>query len=456
MAINNNVLQPYSPLGPDDEYNNNRAMADLMDDSLRTAEIDAFGNIPGRKTYSRNGILYYVGGGRVPAAVAAKLRAEARKRSAPKPVAKKAPARTGKKRRTASSSAGRSSSAVSPAPDLTQGAADLGSFGSPSTRNVNSIVDSIISDATKQYRWANEDARKQALSDMSATAGGALALDRINQAAAAGNQLFNEAIQRKTDQAQANEAEALARMRADLAATSQTGGAPMEYAAQDADMSGANAAEQSMNTQSNAAQAAYLTATRLANQQMAQESMRNTRSGYASEVAQNNRAIAEAKAQKARVRQEVESGIWDDYIKRKMAEAEWAQRGSSLQNDAVSRNQAAETVAMQKKEQAAGIRSENDKSRMSDYDLINGIIYGSAEKIKVPVGQDKNGKPIYEEQVLPAGKATTLAEVMVRLRMAGLNTPQWRRIATDAWNEQRNQIIRDNAVNTIGQIGSIF
>lgn len=374
-----------------------------------------------RKTYSRNGQLYFVGGGKVPAAQAAKLKAAAKKAAAAQAKAKNA----GRAQRTpAAGSGGGSSYAAASTP---AGAADLGSFGAPDERNVSRIVDSIIADATKQSRWAAQDARRQAQGDIKSVAEGTLALDQLAQVQSAANKGYTDRMLAQTNAGAANELVFMQQHRKDL--DSSGGGTPMEYAVASADAAGGAAAAPVEISQMGAANQSFFDMSRMANAQSAQESGRNIRSGYAQELATNQRAIAAERAKRALYEQQVRKDLMDQHIAKKMAQAEWAQRGSNLQNDAVSREGA---VAQRQQAQA--------ERGYKDYEIMNSIVMGTGTPYEKDTGRvDAKGNPIYIKAVAPMGQASTLQEAIRRVRLAGLGTPANLQNLNQLWQELKSQ-----------------
>lgn len=332
---------------------------------------------------------------------------------------------------TASSVSGSSS-----APSTIPTESGLPPFGSPSNRNVRSIVDSIIADATREYRFANQDAQKQARSQAQSIAGGALSLDKAIQAMGAGNRFLSERVNTRTDQQETADQAWLQSMRQNLEQSSGTGAVPMEYAATDADLAAQYTAEDKLNDSQQIAHDNYYKQSRAANVQSATEGIRTSRADYLNALQENNRALAEIKAQRAKIQADVEKQAWDTHIARRMAEAEYSQRGENIQSSQFERGNADRNYSLQEREM--GLKEGAQAG--TDYDRVAGILWGTPVKIEVPTGQvDANNNPIMAEQIVPSGQASNLREAVQMLAAAGLTGSRWRALAQQVMQERSRQ-----------------
>ena len=405
---------------------------------------------PIQKTFTDGkGVIRYVGSGaRVPGEIVRQLRLRqataaraqaAAKRDGRIPATPPPPPAPTPAEGNGSGATGSSTTSVEKSP--------LGALGAPDEKNVSRIVNSIIADATSQYRWAAQDARKRAQSDLTNVAQGALGFDRLGQTAAAANKGYTDAFLTQSTGAQNAEAAAAAQYRQSLEANSQTGGTPLEYTVDDADAAGAGVGAQTEGSQMGAANQAFFDMSRIANATSAQQSGKDIRAAYATELQQNQRAIAAERAKRALYEQQIKKDLWDQHIAKRMAEAEIAQRGSSLLNDQVSREGA--------KAQLAQAKSEKD---WKQYEVINSILLGTGQEVEIDTGKvNKNGEPITVKKMMPMGQASTWNEALKRLRLAGIANQSTVTQAKQLWGELQTQEGISSGVNTaIGGIGNFF
>ena len=406
---------------------------------------------PIQKTFTDGkGVIRYVGSGiQVPGEIVRQIRLRQATAARAQAAAKKAGKVPARRRGAAAgpSPSGAGGSAGTSSNSSTVDKSPLGSLGAPDEKNVSRIVNSIIADATNQYRWAAQDARKRAQSDLTNVAQGALGFDRLGQTAAAANKGYTDAFLTQSTGAQNAEAAAAAQYRQSLEANSQTGGTPLEYTVDDADAAGAGVGAQTEGSQMGAANQAFFDMSRIANATSAQQSGKDIRAAYATELQQNQRAIAAERAKRALYEQQIKKDLWDQHIAKRMAEAEIAQRGSSLLNDQVSREGA--------KAQLAQAKSEKD---WKQYEVINSILLGTGQEVEIDTGKvNKNGEPITVKKMMPMGQASTWNEALKRLRLAGIANQSTITQAKQLWGELQTQEGISSGVNTaIGGIGNFF
>lgn len=362
---------------------------------------------------------------------------------------------------------------------------NLGPFGSPNMGNVNDIVKSIIADATKQYRHANQDVAYDLKNDLGSIAGSSLAYDRGAAALGAGNEMMHARLNgdallsKGLRDALAQRTNAMAQQQA------QMGG---QITPHQLSINADSNADFEMDKGQNASEFRgfneMLNFSRLANVEDSTRAMQGTRAAARKAMADNNRALAEIRAQRGKAKFDVEKQLWDMHIARKLAEAEYAGRGETVANAQYDRLAGDRTAGLQAAELVGKATTDNAKYQNERAKLLakNGdralkILYGTPKAVKgmpqfIKAIDPQTGKEILDANNNPIVKLYTpegyqqvdlpedMNDAIRRLRAAGLNGPRWEKLARQWWagvvkakeDAFRRSLIEpaNNAFNSIG------
>lgn len=322
----------------------------------------------------------------------------------------------------------------------------LGEFGSPDLSRVDKIVNSILSDATKQYRWANQDSSQNLKQDMANITGAfqqytraANAMQPVGQNLAdrqraynLGNRALDDALHIKLSREAAQQAQ------------NQAVSNPQYRAANTADY-------QLQNALTNSAESGFnrmLQFSKLAQREDALAAGRASTAEARKAIADNNRALAEIRAGRERTRMDVEKSLWDQHIAKRLAEAEYGGRGESIKDSQYARAAGDRTAGMQ----AAEAKLTKQQVDQKNIERAYAVLYGEPQKVKQVTGYTPDGKPIYEDVLVPGQRPSTPAEAVNMLASIGLVGPRWRAIAKRSMEDQ----IHDLIPGIIGGVQSTF
>lgn len=318
-------------------------------------------------------------------------------------------------------------------------------FGWPSKSRVSGIVNSIVAEATKNQRWANQDIEKNRVSDIGTIGAGSAAFARGTQQLRTGTQNLSDKLRAQNIAHEGIADAKTMRLRAEAEQASQQGSVPLEYAIQDAGNDAAyNLANSGIQT-TNIANQSMLDFANQANMMSAQQGMSEINSAARRAIAENNRSMAEIRSRTPLTRLEVEKQLQDMHIARRIAEAQYAQAGYGIQNDQM--NAIGSTIVGVEEAKAKTI-SAKAQARQKDMKVVHEALFGKPAKSETIAGWqpiyelDKSTgqvvqtgqKPIILEQAGVAGGPTSVAEAIQRLAALGYTGPRWANLARSAMN----------------------
>ena len=314
------------------------------------------------------------------------------------------------------------------------GGVNLGPYGKPNFKRANAIVNSVIGEATKEYRNANADLAKQRLADLVRNARTQLAFDSGAQALRAGNnvnlQMSNQSNAALTAAQNAGRQDTADNQRAIAGELGGLSNLAIDAATDTADsLERQQSAQMGTNADNN-----FLNAIRATGQMGAIENARALHGSYRDAIDKNNKALAEIRARRPLTRLEVEKQIQDMFIANKLAEAQY---GGASQDITNSKAQIGISKAQLKAQQRKEAR-ENKVLDAKAQEAVNGILYGTPTKIKVPHVID--GKVVYTEDMQYSGGASDYQDAVNRLAAAGYKGAKYRKLAQAWWqNSVKNQ-----------------
>ncbi len=325
-----------------------------------------------------------------------------------------------------------------------QSGRNLGAFGSPSMKRVNSILDSLMHEATKEYSRNISDLRGERRGDLMKNLRTGLAFDRGAQALNSGNMAIGAAMAQKLAPAQAMQQSARADIENRLNQTSEGISDTSAGTVSAADDNAANtqlASNISSGTQSDIG---FMNAIRAASAMGGVENANALKAQYFKAIQANQRDLSDVRRRKPLTRLELEKQMWDMHIAKKLAQAEYETAGQGILSQQHSRQMDKEKLKLTKDEMAAKKAEGHEKDR----ETVLGILYGTKEDVK-GIYRDANGNPVLDVngKIQPmtttqfgVGRPSSLNEAIKMLAAAGFRGKRWQNIAKEVYAEQTRQM----------------
>jgi hypothetical protein len=324
----------------------------------------------------------------------------------------------------------------------------LPAFGWPSKSRVSGIVNSIVAEATKNQRWANQDIDQGRRQDLATITGGSQAFGRGTGHLKTGAQNLSDKLRAQNIAHEAISDAKTQRIRSEAEQASQQGSVPLEYAIQDA---GNNASYELANSgiqTTNMANQSILDLANQANMLAANQGMQQTNAAARKAIAENNRAMAEIKSRTPLTRLEVEKQLQDMHIARRIAEAQYAQAGFGMQNE--TRKVIGDTMVGVEDARAklVAAKAKLSAAKQKDMQIVHDVLFGTPTNSEVIAGYNPEYKldeatgqvvqvgvkPIILNQAGVAGGPTSAAEAIQRLASLGYVGAKWSNLARSAMN----------------------